>query len=497
MRPDYFLHKIRKNYMSAFVLLLICAAFYYKGLLVPDPDFGWHLRLGDIIRKTGISALDPFSYTMPSYPFVDHEWLTNVLISFLYRSIGMKGLLALFALIATGTVMIIGRRIPSRLRIFFVILAGSILVPFAGVRPQVIAWMFFALFIRALDRYEKGITGWFIPLGVLVWANSHGSFPLALVLLVAYFAAKLMRGNHLSGRDMFVLGGSAAATFITPYGWRSWWEVAMQMTDTGLRWSINEWMPMFFYFDLALLLFIALSIVSWMKLRRKVSLWHGLVFWIFLFAALSGIRHIPLFIIAAFPVVGSGLAELFELIRGPEADARKKMATLFLGVCILTCCAVQWGMSFWTYVKQGGVRYPERAVRYLGEHPVPGRLFSIYDWGGYLIWKRPGERVFIDGRMPSWRRGEAVRGESANAMKEYQDMMKNPSAFRAAMRKYHIIRVLLPKGLVSGPAQKPSFVNRWLSRWDPKQPNPGDFLRGMTKEYDDGTAVIYRAGAVK
>jgi hypothetical protein len=45
-------------------------------------------------------------------------------------------------------------------------------------------------------------------------------------------------------------------------------------------------------------------------------------------------------------------------------------------------------------------QYPQKAVEYLRHHPVPGRIFSLVRWGGYLIWSRgPEYKVFIDSRL--------------------------------------------------------------------------------------------------
>lgn len=32
-----------------------------------------------------------------------------------------------------------------------------------------------------------------------------------------------------------------------------------------------------------------------------------------------------------------------------------------------------------------------------------GNVFSMYEWGGFLIWRKPKIKVFVDGQMPSWK----------------------------------------------------------------------------------------------
>jgi hypothetical protein len=42
--------------------------------------------------------------------------------------------------------------------------------------------------------------------------------------------------------------------------------------------------------------------------------------------------------------------------------------------------------------------FPANAVRYLAAHPQQGNLFNQYEWGGYLEWRLPEVKTFIDSR---------------------------------------------------------------------------------------------------
>src|SRR3989344_1743804 len=89
-------------YKTLKLLLVVIAfgIFVYKAYVFLDPDFGWHYRMGEVITNTGIPKTDPFSYTMASFPFVDHEWLANKLVYFSYDAVGFFGLSLLFAFFA-------------------------------------------------------------------------------------------------------------------------------------------------------------------------------------------------------------------------------------------------------------------------------------------------------------------------------------------------------------------------------------------------------------
>src|SRR5436305_6659677 len=44
-------------------------------------------------------------------------------------------------------------------------------------------------------------------------------------------------------------------------------------------------------------------------------------------------------------------------------------------------------------------KFPTQAIDYLEKHGVSGRIFAKDQWGGYLIYRLPGQtKVFVDGR---------------------------------------------------------------------------------------------------
>ena len=66
----------------------------------------------------------------------------------------------------------------------------------------------------------------------------------------------------------------------------------------------------------------------------------------------------------------------------------------------------------------------EIVTEWLLEQKYEGEGFSEYGWGGYLIWKMPEKKVFVDGRMPSWRWDPADKTQSSWAFKDYRKIME-------------------------------------------------------------------------
>lgn len=487
--------------------VVILVFFYFKGILFLDPDFGWHLKMGEFILLHGIPATDPFSYTMPSYPFVDHEWLTNVLIAKVMVGWGYNFLGVVLAVLTLGALSLSLATIDKKNLRFVPIpflLAGLTFYAFAGVRVQVITWFFFALLlwiVRTQDRFLR--FRWLIPVLFVFWVNLHGGFAVGIValLLACVYWYRQKKSSGWSLALLFLL--SLAATCISPYGYRIWWEVWMQMTDGMLRVSIQEWLPAFYDLDLAMWVFTALSVILVVRNIKKFSFLDLALYFGLFAAALSSIRHMPLWFLIALPLTIRGI-ELFFV----EAANIEKGAERFIkfGKVLFTVCCLLLIFPLWMTISGLGFigkqsSYPDQAIAYLNTHPVKGQIFSAYDWGGYLIWKLPNKKVFIDGRMPSWRWEVNLTGESKYAFADYRKLAYEKFTFDQTVKKYKITVLLLPQQ----PASKNNFLDNLIIDWGnnilhlPLKKDAGllNVVEAARKEgwkivYQDETAVVYQ-----
>src|SRR3989344_1224640 len=87
-------------------LAFIFVAFCLKAFISLDPDFAWRLRTGQIIYEVGIPNTDPYSYTMPSFRWVDHAWLSDLIIYLVFLYTGKTGLAFLFSFIGLSAIVI-------------------------------------------------------------------------------------------------------------------------------------------------------------------------------------------------------------------------------------------------------------------------------------------------------------------------------------------------------------------------------------------------------
>jgi len=398
-----------RQWVKSGLWILVWIVLIIIGIFRLDPDFGWHIGMGKYIEKYGVPAKEPFTYTMANFDFIDHEWLTNWLMWKGYEGVGMAGLAVMFGSIALGALRIgAGRGRWSGLAIIL----GSILVfPRAGVRPQVIDWLFLAILIRWFgDKQKWRKWRWLYPVMVVVWVNLHGGFALGLALLFVMAGVRMMSEKKWDWEEVGVIGLATVASGINPYGFRIWHEVAMQMTDSNLRWTIAEWNPFFVTVEPAFWMMAVLVGMGMWRYKHAFPTWQMVVTAGLGLAGMSSLRHVALFAVAA----AGPMTEVLEKMKQeagtyPQGEVRlRKLYRVLLALgLVLWVWDVGWlGIRLhkgkWDPTKAELV-YPVKAVEWLRSNPMPGEVFAPYGWGGYLIWKYPERKVFIDGRGPSWR----------------------------------------------------------------------------------------------
>ncbi len=503
--------------VSFCILTLFLIVLSYKGAVGIDPDFGWRLRSGQLILSSGIQRTDPFSYTMSSFPWVDHAWPMSLLMAVVYQNFGMEILSILFSLIVVGIFILLlsseksfwylnkvvykkSGDLLGFLGSFPVLLAMANIFPFFGIRAQVATWLLFSVvvvFIFSQKIWEK----WrlFIPVVFLVWGNLHGGFIAGLSAITLFVLFKSIRLRRFDVVNATIIISSVLATLINPYGTETWREVFSSVFDAKLRLRIIEWRPTLFNFNISFITLHTLAFVLVFRLRRLFKLEEKIVYLFFLFQGISSVRNIPLLVFVEMPLVARGIKEFYRTIKKD-----KGAITRFKSVYIVAW----WGCLFiflfqTTLAIIGGKTlseekyYPKNAVLFLRNNQVEGRLMSHYTWGGYLIWKLPEKKVFIDGRMPSWKWNAGVVGETNDAMQEYVAVTNGEVSWQETFEKYDIQAVLWPS------ENENTRMDNLEKRWEDFLASIGrrgkkkDFIEELetsdwNKIYEDEGAVIYQ-----
>ncbi len=415
--------KVLAPYQRPLFFIGLFVLFFVYAYTMIDFDFGWHLRSGEYFMANGIPATDIFTYTAQQFPWVNHEWLSDIFVAWVYN-IGGYGLLAvIYAGLWTISVISVSKKVP----LYITLVAAIGLLPFLGVRALTWSVFFLAVLITILAAKNKK-WHYTIPLLMLLWSSMHGSFLIGF----AYGAWVLI--NHWSWK-LFTLGLIAfALTFCTPYGYHLYGEVLRTVLDANLSGVVTEWARLAFPITsvIYVLLWCAiLVVVNGRRWKQYIRFDTFLLIW----SALS-VRMLPIFIIVSLSQMPQLLRKLEENIP-MEARGRLRKAARTGGIS-LVAIAIGLQIFIWTTKIDGeGVTYPSQAVAYLQKNPCRGSLFNSYDFGGYLIWKLPSQKVYIDGRMPSWRH------EGEKYIDTYLEVLQNPNVRKDEFNKYSINCVLI------------------------------------------------------
>lgn len=482
---------------NLFLIGFLYLLFFLRAYFSLDPDFGWHLKMGEFILSHGIPSHDPFSYTMSSFPFVDHEWGLNVLIYTLYKSIGWLGLAIIFSIIPLLAISIVFRFRSREFLALPILLCGFSLLFFSGIRTQEITWLMYSVLIVVLfnEKFYKKLRIFF-PLFFLLWANLHGGFALGIFTYFLFLVLKVWKEKKIEIWDFAIFTLSVVATLANPYGAGLWGEIYMQMSDSSLRWTVGEWTPAVVSFYPSLWFFFALSGILFLKYHRTLGIFEKSLYLGLLLAGLSSIRHMTLWLIAAAPILSLNISAL-----AGEARRYREGKTRFIkSYGFIVLLGAVFGLMPVLSNPSGSLGkesfYPIDAVSYLKKNPTSGNVFSEYGWGGYLIWKYPEKKVFVDGRMPSWRWHGDKKNESNYAFRDYNNLLEGKISLNEVTAKYNIDTFLLP---VKAKADK-SLYNTLSERLESlliKKKNGDNIYTQLKKNgwktiYNDNISVIYR-----
>jgi hypothetical protein len=217
----------------------------------------------------------------------------------------------------------------------------------------------------------------------------------------------------------------------------------------------------------------------------------------FLLAAISSVRHIPPWVIVCLPLIIKGFNTLEkEIAVIPQGLPRlHKTLQVFLvlsGIILITqtYLTARSGLNETSF-------YPVKAVSYLKANLPSGNIFADYGWGGYLIWKLPEKKVFIDGRMPSWRYTSCPAQESCNAMQDYIKLSTADPEYHQIFQKYQIDTVLMSAPHPLTPAERielamQNYLSSLLCKKTSTTLSLNDKLLqdGWHKVYEDQVSVI-------
>lgn len=438
-----------------------------------DTDMWWHLRAGESMLASGRPLLtDIFSFTRGGEGWMNHSWLSEVLMALAYRGLGYSGLTGWVALTACATMLLVWTRLESPpLYKGLWLLAVAIFSSLAWApRPQIMSLLFLAVLEALIETSRQGEPKWLWALPPLfaVWSNLHAGYSLGFILVAAILAGDaldwLLAGKSLKPAGALALWGGLAglATLLNPNGLNTWRVVFSTVDVQALQQFISEWAsPDFHQLDqLLFLVFFLLCAAILMLGKERVSGADLAKFCAFSLLAFYARRNIAPFAVIAAPAaaralhrgLGSLIAPGSPLMRASQAIGQwfeqanrpqhpfllRARKWVNLGMAAILCLvglgklySVSHPVMMSRYLSES---YPVKAVEWLRSQNDAGNLLNEYDWGGYLIWFARDVPVFIDGRTDLY--GDTILGD-------WIELVQGGEAAGELLEQYEIETLLL------------------------------------------------------
>jgi hypothetical protein len=430
-----------------------------------DPDLWWHLRSGQwIVESHTIPHSDPFSFTRAGYPWISHEWLSEILFYELFKHGGAAALIVFSAIITTAGFMLLYLRCLPRgekrhWAAAATALGALVSAPSWGIRPQMFTFTMASILLLLLERGEARpkLLLWIPPL-FLLWLNLHGGFALGPALLAAYGLGTLLEtavgttpwneARPILFRILLLLLACFALVPLNPNGIHLYRYPLDTLRSSGMRSLIAEWRsPDFhasFYRPLLLLWLLLLTALAASRTRLNGRVIVPLL--LTAFAALDAARHIPIFILVAIPVVAAAIPVSTS---SPSArhPAFWRLRPGFGAFVILLMAIFALAKSTTLARHQNTLVaqiFPQQAIEFLSANSFPAnalaqnkKLFVYYDWGGYAVWNLyPSYRVFVDGRADLY--GDLLMQQSVSTLIDLH------SGWRDILDRWQVEVILVP-----------------------------------------------------
>ena len=464
------------------MLAVVAAALSSALRPIESIDYWWSVRIGDVIRATGlISADDPLIYTPIRGPIIDGQWLAKVVLSWTHDVGGVELSLALRSALTIVAALLLLRacRVEGAGPRASALAAGLAVILFApglAVRPQLLAVIPFLVVWQAALHPPRSVLA-ALGVGALTafWANVHGSVILIVPLVGAGLVEALLAWWHQRDRTRlrrwFVLAVICTlAPLCNPYGLG----LARYVLDTvlvnGGGTSIGvlgvEWMPPVLQSTYGGAYFASVFVViGLLACGRRPRAGEAVLMVSFGLLALSSLRHILWWSLVATPFIARASADVVDgmLVRlrrhpGPLAAGSPRLnvvCMVALGTFVVLALP-WWRTQLPLPRKQTALIDPSTPVAvadYLATHPLPGRLFNDTDWSAYLAWRLGDEgAMFIDNRFEL---------HPIEIWKEYTIISRGHVSWERRLDSYGVTRLALEPesqvGLVEAVRDSPNW----------------------------------------
>jgi len=396
-----------------------------------DTDTWWHLQAGKVTVESGhILESDLFSHTRYGSPWVNHSWLSQVLLYLLFARFSYVGLGLFIGVVVTVSFVFVYRQMEGDpfIRAFIIVLAAATSGVIWVARPQLLSFLLTSVvcYLLYLFKWRRVNRLWLLPPIFALWCNLHAGYALGFMVLVAFVAGEILNqvlelgvpsdNPIVNWKGIAIVVAvslvSVLALDLNPNTTRMWTYYLDTVKVGVLQDFIQEWQSPDFH-PLYTQPFIWLLLVTLAAIGlsgRRVDGTDLVLVTGFAYAALLAGRNIGPFALVAAPVLsrhGSAVLARFGLSIHPQPSSSVR-TRVFLGtvnwglllvLLVLAVIKVRQPLADAFNEQLQRESLPVGAVEWIEEHELQGKMFNHYNWGGYLIHRLwPSYLVFVDGR---------------------------------------------------------------------------------------------------
>lgn len=389
------------------LLLASFLVFIFFLFLIPntDPDFGWHYRCGSELLKLQKPCIDnTFTYFLKDYKWAYPSFIYDSIISLTFDIGGSMAISIIGALFSSLIIFVIYKTMRGDFLIRVALISISTYFSWStislGFRSQFMTLLFLFLETYLLSR-KKLI--YLLPLLFLIWANTHAGFFLGPIVLGIYTANvfhkwifKKADFHELRSFLLLTLTGTIA-TLINPFGYKVYVEIYHHM-QIPMSTLIAEWVPPPPNYVLLIVIITGLLIYKHISKTNYKNL--NIFFLVFLllstYLAISARRNLPIYFFSA---------AIFASYEFRKFKIPEKWTTFIHDLSFLCLFGLILYFGFTNIVSID--KYNKSQDQFLYNQleffkDKSGNVYNTYEWGGFLVWKLPNMKFFIDGRMPAW-----------------------------------------------------------------------------------------------
>ena len=399
--------KIYKPEIFFYVFVFIFISILTLSYNTIDMDLWARLIQGNAFLQTGhILKEDLFSY-IPTHIWIDHEWGSSIVFSFVLKHFGFNGILLLRTAIIFlmfffifQTIKLYTEKQNTCLNVLYFTAAVYAMPTLSqsGLRCHFFTFLFFTVFLYVLElvrKRNKNKLLIILPIIMLFWANMHGGCVSGLGLIGIYAAGEFLNKRPFK-KYIYTLLACLLMLFINPYGFD--YVKFIFMASTMPRPFVTEWISPFIHPDWNFLIeFKVLYILNLIILLCNLKhIRTDCTKYILLFvcAVLSAmyVKNTPFFIIVSMIFL---YENILGLLNSFIEKHTKKIYLFFASLILLFPLKQCFENITYTPLSQ----QPVRAVEFFRINKLSGNILAPFDYGSYIIYKLyPNNLIYMDGR---------------------------------------------------------------------------------------------------